>query len=399
VFVFVDSIEGKDQIDLNSDDAEWYYQVSVEPETGLTETIKNHNTDNGKYNGNWNPSKTWCPQKNHKLLANSRNVIIKLKLMDYDSTIEGGSDDLADVSGCNYPDVDGADNDLSDKRGAIYHGTYDLVTGNLNPYSTEPNDYADKVDDESSPGLCITRGDLSPDSSTEYEGGIIPSPQNDAIIRFSLDNDYEPPVVEAKINNLPDKIRPGDTLDFQGSLTGGTPDYQWQWDFGDGESSALQNPSHTYDLTGTYTIILTLVDGFGQSSVDSTQITVGTNSKPIGLSISGPTSGKAGETYEYSFEATDPDDDQVYYKINWGDGAGDSEWFGPYLSGTKLDQSYNWGDEKKAYTITFTAKDTYDASEIETLSVQMPKQYDLSTLILKIIRDRFPLIYQLLLSF
>jgi len=35
----------------------------------------------------------------------------------------------------------------------------------------------------------------------------------------------------------------------------------WSWDFGDATSSALQNPSHTYAATGTYTVILTISDG------------------------------------------------------------------------------------------------------------------------------------------
>ena len=33
--------------------------------------------------------------------------LIKIKLMDHDGLNEGGSDDLADVSGCNHPDNDG----------------------------------------------------------------------------------------------------------------------------------------------------------------------------------------------------------------------------------------------------------------------------------------------------
>jgi gliding motility-associated-like protein len=35
----------------------------------------------------------------------------------------------------------------------------------------------------------------------------------------------------------------------------------WQWDFGDGNSSTSQNPSHTYAATGTYTVKLTVTNG------------------------------------------------------------------------------------------------------------------------------------------
>lgn len=35
----------------------------------------------------------------------------------------------------------------------------------------------------------------------------------------------------------------------------------WDWDFGDGNASTLQNPTHTYSAPGTYTVILTANDG------------------------------------------------------------------------------------------------------------------------------------------
>ncbi len=35
----------------------------------------------------------------------------------------------------------------------------------------------------------------------------------------------------------------------------------WHWDFGDGDTSSLQNPSHTYAATGLYTVMLTVTNG------------------------------------------------------------------------------------------------------------------------------------------
>lgn len=37
----------------------------------------------------------------------------------------------------------------------------------------------------------------------------------------------------------------------------------WLWSFGDGDSSSLQNPSHTYDNPGTYTVILSAGNACG----------------------------------------------------------------------------------------------------------------------------------------
>lgn len=37
----------------------------------------------------------------------------------------------------------------------------------------------------------------------------------------------------------------------------------WKWDFGDGATSTLQNPTHTYNFPGTYTVKLTATDASG----------------------------------------------------------------------------------------------------------------------------------------
>ncbi len=49
-------------------------------------------------------------------------------------------------------------------------------------------------------------------------------------------------------------------------LTIGTPT-TWLWDFGDGETSTTQNPSHTYQNTGTYSVSLTVSDIYGDTTL------------------------------------------------------------------------------------------------------------------------------------
>ncbi|MDD1724639.1 MAG: PKD domain-containing protein [Methanospirillum sp.] len=48
------------------------------------------------------------------------------------------------------------------------------------------------------------------------------------------------------------------TVQFTDTSTG-TPT-QWSWDFGDGTSDALSNPTHTYETAGTYDVALTASD-------------------------------------------------------------------------------------------------------------------------------------------
>jgi PKD repeat protein len=45
-------------------------------------------------------------------------------------------------------------------------------------------------------------------------------------------------------------------------LSDGSP-ISWLWDFGDGNSSTLQNPSHTYENDGTYSVSLTVCNAIG----------------------------------------------------------------------------------------------------------------------------------------
>jgi PKD repeat protein len=53
-----------------------------------------------------------------------------------------------------------------------------------------------------------------------------------------------------------------DTLQFLNLTTPGTEtdpvDFSYAWDFGDGNSSTLEEPTHTYDSRGTFTVVLTV---------------------------------------------------------------------------------------------------------------------------------------------
>ena len=47
----------------------------------------------------------------------------------------------------------------------------------------------------------------------------------------------------------------------------------WRWDFGDGTSSTLQSPAHTYAAAGTYRVVLTATNAAGSSTSAATIIT------------------------------------------------------------------------------------------------------------------------------
>ena len=52
----------------------------------------------------------------------------------------------------------------------------------------------------------------------------------------------------------------------------------WSWDFGDGGTSTVQNPTHTYNTEGTYTVSLTVSNAYGNDTETKTDyITVNSN--------------------------------------------------------------------------------------------------------------------------
>ncbi len=60
----------------------------------------------------------------------------------------------------------------------------------------------------------------------------------------------------------------------------------WNWDFGDGTApSTLQNPSHTYNLAGTFTVTLTVTDASGGTNSTTTTITVTASMSINSLSV------------------------------------------------------------------------------------------------------------------
>ena len=95
------------------------------------------------------------------------------------------------------------------------------------------------------------------------------------------------------------------------------------------------------------------------------------NSQPPNAPIiDGPTSGKAGTTYSYTFVSEDPDGDDVKYFIDWGDD--NTEWTDYYNSGEEVTVSHTWSKEG-TYEIKAKAKDIYGAeSDWGTLPVTMP---------------------------
>ncbi len=53
--------------------------------------------------------------------------------------------------------------------------------------------------------------------------------------------------------------------------------WKFEWDFGDGQKSTEQNPSHTYQKVGEYTATLTVVDQKSNKGTDEIDVFVETD--------------------------------------------------------------------------------------------------------------------------
>ena len=110
--------------------------------------------------------------------------------------------------------------------------------------------------------------------------------------------------------------------------------------------------------------------------------------------ISGPSSGSAGTSYDFSFSSVDPDGDNVYYYVIWDDGNVEM-WDGPHASGVDADIAHTFASQG-TYTVKAKAK---DGSGVESgwaeLVVTMPRNKAVNILFQRIIQQ-FPIIKQIL---
>jgi PKD repeat protein len=141
--------------------------------------------------------------------------------------------------------------------------------------------------------------------------------------------------------------------DSDGTIVG------WRWDFGDGATSQLEDPQHTYVSGGTYTVTLQVTDDDGATGQAVRQVTA--NARPIadfGFLWTG-------RTCQFSDQSTDPDGTITARAWDFGDGSTSTQ--ANPLKTYPEDGSY---EVRLIVTDNRSAKDTIT----KTVSVLQPNQ-------------------------
>jgi hypothetical protein len=139
-------------------------------------------------------------------------------------------------------------------------------------------------------------------------------------------------------------------------------------------SGVAASANHTWSKAGKYRIRIIATDSKGASSEWSEPLNITINTPPDKPKApSGPISGRPGSTNNYTVSSADPDEDQMRYTLDWGDGTESITGF--LVSGAKASANHTW---KKAgtYRIRANAVDEMGAvsawSEAQNVIINSP---------------------------
>ncbi len=146
-------------------------------------------------------------------------------------------------------------------------------------------------------------------------------------------------------------------VNFKGTAGGGTSPYTYKWTFGDGGTSAVQDPAHTFAAVGSYVATLTVTDQASATAGSTVNINV-VASLPLNANIAAsPSSGRAPLAVDFSGSVTGG---LAPYSYSWS--------FGDGGTATAQSPSHIYAAAGR-YTATLTVTDSASAKANASVTV------------------------------
>ncbi|HII39876.1 MAG TPA: PKD domain-containing protein [Thermoplasmata archaeon] len=149
----------------------------------------------------------------------------------------------------------------------------------------------------------------------------------------------------------------GEAVTFLGNATGGTPNYTYAWDFGDGSKAAGETVAYAYAVAATYTVTLTVTDN--ASNVDSVSGSVQVTAVLTADFSYLPTLPSAGDTVTFT---ANPSGGTPLYTYSWTFGDGNTG------TGSPIAHAYT---APNSYSVTLAISDSASHTASTTKSVSV----------------------------
>jgi PKD repeat protein len=197
-------------------------------------------------------------------------------------------------------------------------------------------------------------------SSGEFTASVTVTDQNgdatSGTVDISVGSDLVP---NASVSATPRDGYAPLQVQFFGSASGGNAPLSYQWNFGNGDTSTDQNPTYTYQTSGSYTATLVVTDANGDSDSAPLSIEVIDNLVPQVSVSASPTSGIVPFNVDFNASVTNGDA-PLTYDWNFGDGT-------PTSTAVNPSHSYTAGG---SYTATLTVTDANGDTATDTVAIQ-----------------------------
>ena len=150
--------------------------------------------------------------------------------------------------------------------------------------------------------------------------------------------------------------------------------------------------AHSWDTEDDYHITAQATDTHDKpGGLSVYHIRIG-DQPPNKPSIYGTMQGIPDKIYDFGFVSTDPENDDITYDIDWGDGNIETD-IGPFPSGEIISRSHSW-DETGTYLIQARAKDEFDNPSVWSgQEIIVPRNKAFNFNLLELLFERFPRVF------